>query len=90
VLELLAEPHTVVEVSKALFGEVEGYNVLLAIEEAGAHIEYLHQRGYLGIHNLDEIEHGEQPLAIYYQSLPGASQAVIGIDRTGYAYQGRR
>ena len=27
-----------------------------AIEEAGAHVEYLYQRGLLGIDNLDEIE----------------------------------
>lgn len=77
VLEMLAEPHTIVEVSHALFGELEGYNVLLAIEEAGAHIEYLHERGCLEIHNLKEIQHSEQPVAIRYQSLPGASRAGI-------------
>jgi glyoxylase-like metal-dependent hydrolase (beta-lactamase superfamily II) len=77
VLEMLSEPHTIVEVSHALFGELEGYNVLLAIEEAGAHIEYLYQRGCLEIHNLKEIQHSEQPVAIRYQSLPGASRAGI-------------
>ncbi len=44
-MEFLKEPHTIAEVSQELFGDVKGYNVLLAIEEAGAHVEYLHQRG---------------------------------------------
>lgn len=56
VLVLLEEPHTIAEVSHALFGEVHGYNVLLALEEAGAHVEYLYQRGELGIENLAELE----------------------------------
>jgi glyoxylase-like metal-dependent hydrolase (beta-lactamase superfamily II) len=90
VLDLLAQPHTILEVSHALFGELEGYNVLLAIEEAGAHIEYLYQRGCLEIHNLKDIEHSEQPIAIRYQSLPGASRAGIGTLPAGTKPQGRR
>ena len=43
VLDFLAEPLTIAEVSKKLFGEVKGYNILLALEEAGAHVEYLYQ-----------------------------------------------
>ena len=31
---------TVAEITKKLFGKTDGYNVLLAIEEAGAHVEY--------------------------------------------------
>jgi glyoxylase-like metal-dependent hydrolase (beta-lactamase superfamily II) len=69
VLELLAEAHTVSEVSKSLFGEVQGYNVLLALEEAGAHVEYLYQRGLLGIENLSELEDGDLPVAIRYRRL---------------------
>jgi hypothetical protein len=30
--------------------------VLLALEETGAHVEYLYQRGFLGIDNLVEYE----------------------------------
>jgi glyoxylase-like metal-dependent hydrolase (beta-lactamase superfamily II) len=66
VLELLSVPHTILEVSHALFGEVHGYNVLLAIEEAGAHVEYLYQRGLLGIKNLAELENGAGPIPIRY------------------------
>lgn len=69
VIELLSEPHTIEEISYKLFGEVHGYNVLLALEEAGAHMEYLYQRGVLEIHNLEELERGSQPVAIYYQRL---------------------
>ncbi len=69
-LWLMEEPHTIAEVSQALFGEVHGYNVLLALEEAGAHVEYLYQRGLLGIENLEEVERACQPLPIRYRCLP--------------------
>jgi glyoxylase-like metal-dependent hydrolase (beta-lactamase superfamily II) len=69
-LWLMAEPHTIAEVSYALFGEVHGYNVLLALEEAGAHVEYLYQRGLLGIENLEEVERAPQPLPVRYRCLP--------------------
>ena len=36
----------------SLFGPRAGYTRLLALEEAGAHVEYLFQRGELGIANL--------------------------------------
>lgn len=70
VLELLREPHTIAEVSGSLFGEVHGYNVLLALEEAGAHVEYLYQRGLLGIENLKELEEGAGFVPIRYRCLP--------------------
>jgi glyoxylase-like metal-dependent hydrolase (beta-lactamase superfamily II) len=54
VCSILKTPHSVAEVSQALFGEVNGYNVLLAIEEAGAHVEYLYQRGRLGMERVEE------------------------------------
>ena len=66
VLELLEEPHTIAEVSQGLFGEVQGYNELLAIEEAGAHVEYLYQYGLLGVHNLAEVESHDEPVPIRY------------------------
>lgn len=71
VLELLREPGTIAQVSQALFGEVHGYNVLLALEEAGAHVEYLAQRGRLRISNLAEMESNPGPVAIYYQRIDG-------------------
>jgi glyoxylase-like metal-dependent hydrolase (beta-lactamase superfamily II) len=66
VLGLLEEPRTIVEVAQGLFGDLQGYNVLLGIEEAGAHVEYLYQYGLLGVHNLAEVEQQVEPLAIRY------------------------
>jgi hypothetical protein len=48
---------------------VHGYNVLLALEEAGAHVEYLAQRGRLRISNLAEMESNSGPISIYYQRI---------------------
>ncbi|MBT7600329.1 MAG: hypothetical protein HN560_04570 [Anaerolineae bacterium] len=61
-LEILSEPRTIADVSSQLFGEVGGYDILLSVEEAGAHVEYLYQRGLLGISNIEEIEQGGVPL----------------------------
>jgi glyoxylase-like metal-dependent hydrolase (beta-lactamase superfamily II) len=66
VLSLLEEPATIAEVARGLFGDLQGYNALLAIEEAGAHVEYLYQYGLLGVHNLVEIENQAGPVAIRY------------------------
>ncbi len=77
VLDLLAEPHTVAEVSRALFGEVHGYHVLLALEEAGAHVEYLYLRGCLGIANLSEVERAPSGAPLRYYRLPGAQAQQV-------------
>ncbi len=69
ILKILAKPHTTAEVSKYLFGKVEGYTVLLALEEAGAHVEYLYQRGFLKITNLPQIEENSDLVPILYQCL---------------------
>ena len=69
VLDMLAEPHTIAEISRTLFGEVHGYTVLLALEEAGAHVEYLYQRGRIGIENLAELEAGDGSVVIKYYRL---------------------
>ncbi|MGZ6347381.1 MAG: hypothetical protein ACXWNC_07455, partial [Anaerolineales bacterium] len=68
-LEFLGQPHTIAEVSRELFGRVDGYNTLLAIEEAGAHVEYLHQRGQLRIVNLDDFENNDGPVVTSYRSI---------------------
>ncbi len=68
-LDLLVEPNSVSEVSHALFGEVFGYNVLLALEEAGAHVEYLYQHGLLEIENLADLENLRGPAPIRYRRL---------------------
>ena len=69
VLALLTSPDTISGISRGLFGQVHGYNVLLALEEAGAHVEYLYQRGFLGIDNLQDVEASSQPVPIRYKRL---------------------
>lgn len=69
VLEILQQPHTIAEVSKILFGAVNGYNILLALEETGAHVEYLYQRGLLEIANLEDLENSRRIVPIQYRRL---------------------
>lgn len=69
VLDLLQTPRTVAEISKELFGEVHGYNVLLAVEEAGAHVEYLYSRSLLGIKNLEELQAAQGGVPLLYYRL---------------------
>jgi len=70
VLEICARPRSLVEISRALFGERGGYTRLLALEEAGAHVEYLFQRGDLGIANLDEVAAQPNPVILYHRRAP--------------------
>lgn len=71
IMRMFAETRTIEEVSAELFGKVDGYNVLLALEEAGAHVEYLYQRGLLGIDNLEQIDKGDGVVPIRYRRLDG-------------------
>lgn len=65
VIELCQEPQTVVSLSKGLFGRRDGYHVLLALLETGAHVEYLYERGRLSVVNLDEAEQAYNPVLRY-------------------------
>lgn len=65
VLDVCAGPRSLLEISRALFGELGGYTRLLALEEAGAHVEYLFQRGELGIANLDAVAAEPNPVILY-------------------------
>jgi glyoxylase-like metal-dependent hydrolase (beta-lactamase superfamily II) len=65
VLEICREPKSVAEISLELFGQVGSYHILLALEEAGAHVEYLYQLGELVAVNVDEIESSTQPVILY-------------------------
>jgi glyoxylase-like metal-dependent hydrolase (beta-lactamase superfamily II) len=69
ILNIIDQPKTILEISKILFGKTEGYNVLLAIEETGAHIEYLYQRGFLAINNLGDIQKSGHSVPIEYSRL---------------------
>jgi glyoxylase-like metal-dependent hydrolase (beta-lactamase superfamily II) len=72
VLDLLTVPRTIAEVSARLFPEVRGYNVLLALEETGAHVEYLAQRGQLGLEN-PEATDGVCPVPLRYVRADGTA-----------------
>ena len=65
VLDICREPKSIADISRDLFGRVESYHVLLALEETGAHVEYLHQRGELVAANLEEIERTSHPVVEY-------------------------
>ncbi|MFZ0545038.1 MAG: MBL fold metallo-hydrolase [Candidatus Promineifilaceae bacterium] len=65
ILDICREPHSIAEISKTLFGMVSSYHILLALEETGAHVEYLYQRGELAAANLDEIQQAEHPVIAY-------------------------
>jgi glyoxylase-like metal-dependent hydrolase (beta-lactamase superfamily II) len=65
VRDICASPSTVDDVAVKLFGEQDGYGVILAIDEAGAHVEYLHQLGRLRVDNIDEVASSEDPVMRY-------------------------
>ncbi len=59
-------PLTINELSLATYPKSQGFDFLLALEEVGAHVEYLYQQGDLAVANLDEVESEENP-ALRYQ-----------------------
>jgi glyoxylase-like metal-dependent hydrolase (beta-lactamase superfamily II) len=65
VMEICGEPSTLWDISQGLFGELEDYHRLLGLEEAGAHVEFLFQRGELQIANLDEVIAEADPVILY-------------------------
>ena len=65
VRDLCERPRTIADVASDLFGKQDGYGTILAIEEAGAHVEYLHTLGKLRIANLDEVATKEDPVLQY-------------------------
>ncbi len=67
--KMLSTPQTIAHISHALFGTVHGYNVLLALEETGAHIEYLSQQGKIKIYNDDDLRDNHNKSPIFYQNL---------------------
>ena len=59
------EPMTISQISAAMYPDVQGYHVLLALEEAGAHVEYLYQHAHLRIANLRQFEAEDNPAILY-------------------------
>ena len=68
ILDICETPHAIADISRELFGPVRDYHILLALEEAGAHVEYLYQRGELVAANLQDIEETSHPIVQYQRS----------------------
>jgi glyoxylase-like metal-dependent hydrolase (beta-lactamase superfamily II) len=79
VLNFLNQPSTINEVNDFLFGNVNGFDILLSIEETGAHVEYLYQRGFLEIDNLVEFESSDTPIPVCYRCVE-CNLAKISVD----------
>lgn len=59
------KPCTIGDISKVMYPDRHGYDVLMALEEVGAHVEYLYQHGRLAVCNLDEVERENNPALKY-------------------------
>ena len=68
ILDICQTPKSIADISRDLFGPVQSYHVLLALEETGAHVEYLYQRGELVAANLEEIENTTHPVVQYIRA----------------------
>lgn len=64
-LALCNTARSIKEVSVELFGERQGYHVLLAFLETGAHMEYLYERGRIGVTNIEEMEQEYNPVLLF-------------------------
>ena len=62
-LELTRLPATLAQVAAGLFNQPKGYHRLLALEEAGAYLEYLEQRGQVGLEDLAALNDPERGAA---------------------------
>jgi glyoxylase-like metal-dependent hydrolase (beta-lactamase superfamily II) len=58
---LRERPLTTDQLTTLIYPDVSGWDVLLAVEEIGAHVEYLYQRGDLVAVNYQEIAREENP-----------------------------
>lgn len=58
-------PLTIQGITQHMYPGKAGYETLLALEEAGAHIEYLYQHAQLSVANLDEVEREPNPALQY-------------------------
>jgi glyoxylase-like metal-dependent hydrolase (beta-lactamase superfamily II) len=65
VLAACSEPRTIFELATQIYGELAGYSELLKIEQTGARIEYLNQRGLVMIDNLSDLENDASPIIKY-------------------------
>ncbi len=64
-LRSLGQPATISDISKHIYPERHGYEILLALEEIGAHVEYLYEHGQLAVANLHQVELEDNPPLLY-------------------------
>ncbi|ABU56469.1 MULTISPECIES: MBL fold metallo-hydrolase [Roseiflexus] len=64
---LCSEPHTIAELTAALYPAAAGYEELLALQKAGAYVEYLDMRGELTIANLADVDLDESAAPRYWR-----------------------
>jgi len=64
-LALCDAPINIKDIARGLFGERRNHHVFLALLEAGAHVEYLYERGLLSVSNLDEVRDEYNPVLLY-------------------------
>jgi glyoxylase-like metal-dependent hydrolase (beta-lactamase superfamily II) len=62
VLDILrgaTEPLTLWQIAVRMYGRAQGIHAVIAAMDAGSRVEYLYERGYLSLANLDETERDE-------------------------------
>jgi glyoxylase-like metal-dependent hydrolase (beta-lactamase superfamily II) len=59
------KPLTIQQITTRMYPDKSGYETLLALEEAGAHIEYLYQHGMISVDNLEELAREKNPALQY-------------------------
>ena len=68
IIKNAGHPVTIREVTHRMYPDKKGYDTLLALEEAGAHIEYLYQHGIISVTNLHQVEDEDNPALQYVAS----------------------
>jgi glyoxylase-like metal-dependent hydrolase (beta-lactamase superfamily II) len=70
IADLLSLPRTIADIATSLFPSAAGYHRLLALEEAGAHVEYLEKRG-----RIRRATSGKAEKAVRYVQTPTTPSA---------------
>jgi len=78
ILDLLVSPMTIAEISISLFAEPDGYHRLLAIEEAGAHVEYLHMMGLILVDDVSSLN-SSPVVPLRFRAVEDFSQKMNGV-----------
>ncbi len=60
-LDLAEGPQTIAQLAQSMFRRARGFDVLLAFEEVGAHVEYLYERGRLAVDNFEDLGRESNP-----------------------------